>query len=740
MADNYNISLEDLRSDASTFVKNMAEKFNAQESDIRIKYGASSRIVYGKMGKDFREELDEPKLSAMVEAMQQPATGKVKGKLKPIIEISVKDQTVFRQEKNGTVTINQVQLQQEKQESAPAHAASPDVTEADKAGVEKPQIENREKPIQTNNKKLKFADLRQEAEALGLRLERHKTSGYVAYVEGTRDKAHESDRLKNLTDVQNLIEQYREREGVESETTAPGGEQQIDSTEVLKPQPEPLESTPEVEASAPKLEEVEATSPEYLDEVVETPVAELEQVEATSPQYLEEVVETPPEYFSDFVENTTVELEQVEATSPEYLEEVVDTPVAELEEVEVTKLEYMEEVKEEMATPPIEVESRPQDFDLGISDAPPGEIDIATNKEQLESGEPNIALPEPEDKLPSILADIKTQVNLEPSFLPHPETPEQIRTFLESEAEFWQYSDIESGIKKGEVAASFAAEIEAAGVELDPSYRTDIDLANFQWKQAFLGTLEDNSNAGVEQIESAAASNNLSGALEKLNLPAVFVTAAQQIQALPADDVRAMLTDWVSSASKDVFEKVNEGATKAKAFGERLSDLFKDLQSKTTDFTEKAESLRQNTAQTVESIKSWQADQTVAQTALRVYKHHHERMFKDAEYRQQHQGEFNTFKGQKYTITQKGNNFYELASTESKEVLMQFKETFWRLEVKQNTKNLQPQDYREFGQIKEKLNRLGVGEVKGIGQNHYGGMKPQETANKRRPESGISLA
>lgn len=671
---------EKMRYDAEAFVNAIAQMTDAKESDIRIKYGASGRIVYGQTSdKKFREELDEPKLTAMVDAMQQSTNASISdyGKSKPVIEITVKNETVFRQEKDGAVTVNQVQLEKD------AHLAAVEAS---------PKLQQKQATPAAN--KLKFSDLKKEAKAAGLALERHKTSGYCVYVADTRNLAHEGDRLKKLSDVQSFIEQHREKQNTvafdiqESATT-------VAQSDTVETQPS-LEVQPE-------------ESPNVQSEVVESPSIDVSETELSQ---LEASFAQPDVSLTDLETSELSRSQLIETGDTQYINSDVDIASEQLTEVE--------------ATP---VESNP-----------------------LINGEANNV------QLQSLIEQIKTEVNLTPTNLPIPETNEQIRTYLEVEGDFWKDSGIDIGVQKGETAANFAAALKDLGIETDEAYRTTLQSANLEWDKSYEEDLVENSTIGLQEIESGAANNTLSNVLEKLQVPSVFACAARQMEALPPDNVRAVLTDWVGAVSQDVFEKVNEtvtrtkafsdrlseqfkdGADKAKSFGEILSEQFKNFQSKALEFKENTESFGQKTAEQLQTVKTWRAEQSVAETALRVYKHHHERMLKDSNYRQQHQGEFNTFKGQKYTITQKGRNFYQLSSTETKQTLMQFKEKPWRLEVNQQTKNLQPEDYREFSVIKEKLNRLGLGEVQGIGQKHYEGMQPTAKESKhKRSQEGIAL-
>lgn len=665
---------EKMRYDAEAFVNAIAQMTDAKESDIRIKYGASGRIVYGQTSsKEFREELDEPKLTAMVDAMQQPTNASFSdyGKSKPVIEITVKNETVFRQEKDGAVTINQVQLERNANLNAAVETSA----------------KLQQQQATTPAKKLKFSDLKKQAKAAGLTLECHKTSGYCVYVAGTRNLVHEGDRLKKLTDVQNSIEEYREK------TAAPT----IEESEATTAQSDTVESQSTSEVQPSELESINMQS-EVINE------SEIAASEITLQD-------------SEVIEPRSVDVSEPELIQSEANFAQTDVSVTELETAEVSRSQLIE----------------------------------TGDKQYINSEADN-------NKLESLINQIKSEINLTTTNLPIPETNEQIRTYLEIEGNFWKNSGIDVGVQKGETAENLAVALKDLGIESDENYRTKLQLANLEWQTSYVEDIVQNSTVGFQEIESGVANNTLSNVLEKLQVPSVFACAAKQMEALPPDNVRAVLTDWVGAVSQDVFEKINESVTRTKAFSDRLSEQFKDsadkaksfgeilseqfknFQSKATEFKEKTDSFGQKTTEQLQTIKTWRAEQSVAETALRIYKHHHERMLKDSDYRQQHQGEFNTFKGQKYTITQKGRNFYELTSNDTKQTLMQFKEKPWRLEINQQTKNLQPEDYREFSVIKEKLNRLGLGEVQGIGQKHYGGMQPtgKESQHKRSQE-GIAL-
>jgi hypothetical protein len=91
---------------------------------IQIRMGR--RLVYGWMADgQFRNDLTPDRLKMLFEALQRPVTqgfdpDKYKGKI-PAIEIRDGDQILFREERDGTVTVNQIEfkIQQQKESVAP---------------------------------------------------------------------------------------------------------------------------------------------------------------------------------------------------------------------------------------------------------------------------------------------------------------------------------------------------------------------------------------------------------------------------------------------------------------------------------------------------------------------------------------------------------------------------------------------------------------------------------------------
>jgi hypothetical protein len=102
---------------------------------IQIRMGR--RLVYGWMADgQFRNDLNPDRLKMLFEALQRPVAqgielDKYKGKM-PAIEIRDGDLILFREEQDGTVTVNQIEfkLQQQKESAAPLQTRSqPDLNQ-----------------------------------------------------------------------------------------------------------------------------------------------------------------------------------------------------------------------------------------------------------------------------------------------------------------------------------------------------------------------------------------------------------------------------------------------------------------------------------------------------------------------------------------------------------------------------------------------------------------------------------
>ncbi len=92
-----------------------------QPDTLRIQMGR--RVVYGLVTKgEFRNELDNDRLKTIFDALQRPVTEginaeKYRGKV-PAIEIRDGDHVLFREERDGVVTVNQIQFQIERQQQS----------------------------------------------------------------------------------------------------------------------------------------------------------------------------------------------------------------------------------------------------------------------------------------------------------------------------------------------------------------------------------------------------------------------------------------------------------------------------------------------------------------------------------------------------------------------------------------------------------------------------------------------
>jgi hypothetical protein len=100
---------------------------------LRIQMGR--RLVYGRLNDGtFRNELTPETLKAVFDAVQRPVAegvdpGKYRGKI-PAIEIRDGDTVLFREERDGTVTVNaiQFQLEQSTRQEKESEQPSPDVS------------------------------------------------------------------------------------------------------------------------------------------------------------------------------------------------------------------------------------------------------------------------------------------------------------------------------------------------------------------------------------------------------------------------------------------------------------------------------------------------------------------------------------------------------------------------------------------------------------------------------------
>lgn len=119
--------------DSKQFLERLARTAQTTKENLRIQMG--SRVVYGQTARGFRNELPHDRLKALSERLQQPVTAGVDEstytKRQPEIEIKAGDKVVFRQERDGTFTVNsfQQQLQVEHQDPQQAVLEAPLPTE-----------------------------------------------------------------------------------------------------------------------------------------------------------------------------------------------------------------------------------------------------------------------------------------------------------------------------------------------------------------------------------------------------------------------------------------------------------------------------------------------------------------------------------------------------------------------------------------------------------------------------------
>ena len=138
---------------------------------LRIQMGR--RLVYGPLAQgQFRNELNADRLKAIFDAIQRPVTEgmqaeKYRGKI-PAIQISDGNTVLFREERDGTVTVNQIQFQLEQRTPEPSpqlagNGRSPTI--GARPAEQTPSVVNQE-PAIAQDMDWKADDLAQVAEYL----------------------------------------------------------------------------------------------------------------------------------------------------------------------------------------------------------------------------------------------------------------------------------------------------------------------------------------------------------------------------------------------------------------------------------------------------------------------------------------------------------------------------------------------------------------------------------------------
>jgi hypothetical protein len=93
---------------------------DTRKEDLRIQMGR--RVVYGQTVRGFRHEITPELLQTLAQAIQQPVSEEIspdayKNRV-PRIEIKLGEQVLFRQERDGVVTVNELQQEQHAQKQA----------------------------------------------------------------------------------------------------------------------------------------------------------------------------------------------------------------------------------------------------------------------------------------------------------------------------------------------------------------------------------------------------------------------------------------------------------------------------------------------------------------------------------------------------------------------------------------------------------------------------------------------
>ena len=109
---------------------------DATDLDLRIQYGKNGRIILGELASgEQRNEINQDRVEMILSALAKPAVDGVAdlhSNRKPMLEISNKGETLFRQERDGTVSINMLcQERQLSQQTAQFSSVQPELSESD---------------------------------------------------------------------------------------------------------------------------------------------------------------------------------------------------------------------------------------------------------------------------------------------------------------------------------------------------------------------------------------------------------------------------------------------------------------------------------------------------------------------------------------------------------------------------------------------------------------------------------
>lgn len=125
-----------IRKNPDLLVEAVSAETGQSPEALKIQFGR--RIIYGQLASgEERKDLDADRASALMDAMQQPAAPGVSPsdytRKLPAIQIPAGDEVLFRQERDGTISQNQINLQIEQaqpQASPPEAAAEVDTASA----------------------------------------------------------------------------------------------------------------------------------------------------------------------------------------------------------------------------------------------------------------------------------------------------------------------------------------------------------------------------------------------------------------------------------------------------------------------------------------------------------------------------------------------------------------------------------------------------------------------------------
>lgn len=133
--------MQQLLSDTMQWLATQKPKQENRDEILRIwmgngKDGRILRQVYGPLANgETRNDLNSDRLRALLDAFQEPAMMGIDPALyarrKPAIEVKIGNATLFRQERDGVVTVNQIQLQQQAQQDPNQRSTDPQETEAE---------------------------------------------------------------------------------------------------------------------------------------------------------------------------------------------------------------------------------------------------------------------------------------------------------------------------------------------------------------------------------------------------------------------------------------------------------------------------------------------------------------------------------------------------------------------------------------------------------------------------------